>query len=89
MPPDLSSLTLIKFLLDLYHYQCYLPVWCNKCTTDGYCLRPTSDKLDIMGGSPNMNSFYIMIDNLPVQSPDAIDPAINERKYIPLYLSPY
>jgi transposase len=60
-----------------------------KGITAGYCLWFIGDKLDIMDVFPNMKGFHIVMDNSPIHSPDAIDPIIKEREYIPLYLPPY
>jgi hypothetical protein len=48
-----------------------------------------SDTLDIMNVFPNMKGFHIVMGNAPIHSPDATDPIIKERGYIPVYLPPY
>ena len=60
-----------------------------KGTTAGYYLRFISDMLDIMDAFLNVKGFHIVMDNTPIHSPDAIDPIIKEREYIPLFLPPY
>lgn len=58
-------------------------------TTAGHYLQFISNTLDIMDAFPNMKGFHIVMDNAPIHSPDAIDPTIKERGYIPVYFPPY
>lgn len=60
-----------------------------KGTTAGHYLQFISDTLDIMDEFPNMKGFHIVIDKAPIHSHSLVDPLIEERGYVPVYLTPY
>lgn len=60
-----------------------------KGTTAGHYVQFASDTLDIMDEFPNMKGFHIVMDNAPIHSPEAVDPIILGRGYIPVYFPPY
>jgi transposase len=37
----------------------------------------------------NMKECHIVMDNIPIHSPETVDPIILERNYISVYLPPY
>ncbi|KAG1419106.1 hypothetical protein G6F57_023698 [Rhizopus arrhizus] len=45
--------------------------------------------MDIMDTFPEMQGFHIVMDNAPIHTPSVIDPLIEKRGYIPVYLPPY
>ena len=47
------------------------------------------DTMDIMDTFPDMKGFYIVMDNALIHVPAVINPLIEKRGYIPVYLSPY
>lgn len=45
--------------------------------------------MDIMDTFSDMQGCHIIMDNAPVHVPDLINPIIEKRGYIPVYLPPY
>ncbi|KAG1527119.1 hypothetical protein G6F51_014307 [Rhizopus arrhizus] len=45
--------------------------------------------MDIMDTFPDMQGYHIVMDNAPIHVPAMIDPLIEKRSYIPVYLPPY
>jgi transposase len=49
----------------------------------------TNDTMDIMDEFPEMNGYFIIMDNAPIHVPEMIDPLIIKRGYtqvcLPLY----
>ncbi|KAG1138409.1 hypothetical protein G6F37_010538 [Rhizopus arrhizus] len=47
------------------------------------------DTMDIMDTFPDMQGYHIVMDNAPIHVPAMIDPLIEKRSYVPVYLPPY
>ncbi|KAG1450377.1 hypothetical protein G6F56_008368 [Rhizopus delemar] len=60
-----------------------------KGTTGAHYMHFIIDTMDIMDTFPKMQGFHIVMDNAPIHIPSVIDPLIEKRGYIPVYLPPY
>lgn len=60
-----------------------------KGTTGAHYMHFIIDTMDIMDTFPEMQGFHIVMDNAPIHIPSVIDPLIEKRGYIPVYLPPY
>ncbi|KAG2210093.1 hypothetical protein INT45_013875 [Circinella minor] len=60
-----------------------------KGTTGAHYMHFIIDTMDIMDTFPEMQGFHIVMDNAPIHVPSMINPLIEKRGYIPVYLPPY
>lgn len=58
-------------------------------TTGSHYMHFIVDTMDIMDTFPDMQGYHIVMDNAPIHVPAMIDPLIEKRGYIPVYLPPY
>lgn len=61
----------------------------SKGTVTGHYMRFISKTLDEMDKFPEMNNFYIMMDNAPIHTSQDITNMIEARGYRAIYLPPY
>lgn len=60
-----------------------------KGTTGAHYMHFIIDTMDIMDTFPEMQGFHIVMDNAPIHVPSMINPLIEKRGYIPVYLPSY
>ncbi|KAG1474808.1 hypothetical protein G6F56_000128 [Rhizopus delemar] len=60
-----------------------------KGTTGAHYMHFIIDTMDIMDTFPDMQRYHIVMDNAPIHIPNLINPIIEKRGHIPVYLSPY
>ncbi|KAG1349169.1 hypothetical protein G6F62_003658 [Rhizopus arrhizus] len=58
-------------------------------TTGAHYMHFIVDTMDIMDTFPDMQGYHIVMDNAPIHVPALIDPLIEKRGYVPVYLPSY
>ncbi|KAG0734083.1 hypothetical protein G6F35_012903 [Rhizopus arrhizus] len=58
-------------------------------TTGAHYMHFIVDTMDIMDTFPDMQGYHIAMDNAPIHVLALIDPLIEKRGYVPVYLPPY
>ncbi|KAG1054515.1 hypothetical protein G6F43_003481 [Rhizopus delemar] len=58
-------------------------------TTGAHYMHFIIDTMNIMDTFPDMQGFHIVMDNASIYVPSIINPLIEKRGYVPVYLTPY